>query len=156
MLDVVIGGGRVIDGSGAPWVRADIGLQGEKIAAIGDLSQAEAASAIDATGKIVAPGFIDCHSHSDWSLLANRGADSTLKMGVTTEVVGNCGMSYAPVSPLNRDRLATDVARTSPGATVEWTTFAEYLAHVRRDSTGANYAFLVGHAAIRSAVMGSE
>ncbi|MGH2350053.1 MAG: N-acyl-D-amino-acid deacylase family protein [Chloroflexota bacterium] len=156
MLDVVIGGGRVIDGSGAPWVRADIGLQGEKIAAIGDLSQAEAASAIDATGKIVAPGFIDCHSHSDWSLLANRGADSTLKMGVTTEVVGNCGMSYAPVSPLNRDRLATDVARTSPGATVEWTTFAEYLAHVRRDSTGANYAFLVGHAAIRSAVMASE
>ncbi|MDQ3700017.1 MAG: D-aminoacylase [Chloroflexota bacterium] len=156
MLDVVIRGGRMVDGSGAPWVRADVGLMGGRIAAIGDLSRAEATTAIDAAGKIVAPGFIDCHSHSDWSLLANRGCDSTVKMGVTTEVVGNCGMSYAPVSPLNQARLEHDVARTSPGATLEWTTFAEYLDHVRRGGIGANYAFLVGHGAIRSAVMGSE
>ncbi|HVG96921.1 MAG TPA: D-aminoacylase [Chloroflexota bacterium] len=156
MLDAVIRGGRVVDGSGAPWVRADVGIAGGKIAAVGDLSAAAAATAIDATGKIVAPGFIDCHSHSDWSLLANRDCDSTLAQGVTTEVVGNCGMSYAPVGPLNRERVETDVARTSPGAAVAWTTFGEYLDHVRAGGIGANYAFLVGHAAIRTAVIGSE
>lgn len=157
MLDVVIRGGRVVDGSGAPWVRADVGIAGGRIAAIGDLSTAEAARQIDAAGQIVSPGFIDCHSHSDWSLLANRGTDSTLMMGVTTEVVGNCGMSYAPVSPLNRDRLEMDVARTSPGATVAWNTFGEYLDYIRGNGgIGANYAFLAGHAAIRSAAMGSD
>jgi N-acyl-D-amino-acid deacylase len=156
MLDVVIKNGKVVDGSGAPWVRADVGIQDGKIAAVGNLEHAQAATQIDAAGKIVAPGFIDCHSHSDWSLLANRGADSTLMQGVTTEVVGNCGMSYAPVSALNRDRLATDVARTSPGATVAWNTFGEYLDHVRGGGIGANFAFLVGHAAVRSAVIGSD
>jgi N-acyl-D-amino-acid deacylase len=156
VLDVVIRNGRVVDGSGAPWVRADVGLQGGKVAAIGNLARAQAQTEVDAAGKVVAPGFIDCHSHSDWSLLANRGADSTVMQGVTTEVVGNCGMSYAPVSRLNRARLETDVARTSPGAAVEWTTFGEYLDHVRNGGLGANFAFLVGHAAIRSAVMGSE
>jgi N-acyl-D-amino-acid deacylase len=155
MLDVVIRGGRVVDGSGAPWVRADVGLLGGRIAAVGNLASAEAALEIDATSKIVAPGFIDCHSHSDWSLLANRGADSTLMQGVTTEVVGNCGMSYAPVTERNRERLETDVERTSPGARVAWNTFGEYLDHVRQGGIGANYSFLVGHAAIRSAVMGS-
>ena len=156
MLDTVILNARVIDGSGAPWVRADVGLQGGKISAIGDLRDAAARTTIDATGKFVAPGFIDSHSHSDWSLLANRDCDSTLMQGVTTEVVGNCGMSYAPVTPLNRERLATDVDRTSPGATIEWNTFGEYLDHVRQGGVGANYAFLVGHAAVRSSVMGSD
>jgi N-acyl-D-amino-acid deacylase len=155
MLEAVIRGGRVVDGSGAPWVRADVGIQGGRIAAVGDLSEAEASTVLDATGKIVAPGFIDCHSHSDWSLLANRMCASTLRQGVTTEVVGNCGMSYAPVSPLNRARLETDVARTSPGAEVTWTTFGEYLDRLRDGGTGANYAVLVGHAAIRTAAMGS-
>jgi N-acyl-D-amino-acid deacylase len=156
MLDVVIRGGRVVDGSGAPWVRADVGIAGQRIAAVGDLSAADAETTIDATGKIVAPGFVDCHSHSDWSLLANRDCESTLKMGVTTEIVGNCGMSYAPVSPLNRSRLETDVARTSPGVEVAWTSFGEYLDRVRKGGIGANYAFLVGHAAVRSAAMGSD
>lgn len=155
-LDVIIRNGRVVDGSGAPWVRADVGIEGERIAAIGNLRHAQATREIDAGGKIVAPGFIDCHSHSDWSLLANRGADSSLMQGVTTEIVGNCGLSYAPVSPLNRARIETDVARTSPGATVSWTTFGEYLDHVRAGGIGANFAFLAGHAAIRSAVIGSE
>ena len=76
MLDVVIRGGRVIDGSGAPWVRADVGLQGARIAAVGNLAHAQATREIDASGKIVAPCFVDCHSHSDWSLLANLGAGS--------------------------------------------------------------------------------
>src|SRR5687768_11266007 len=156
VLDTLILNARVIDGSGAPWTRADVAIQDGRIAAVGGLRDAQARTAIDATGKYVAPGFIDCHSHSDWSLLANRDSDSTLMQGVTTEVVGNCGMSYAPVSPLNHDRLATDVSRTSPGATIEWTSFAQYLDHVRSGGIGANYAFLVGHAAVRSSVMGSD
>ena len=136
MLDVLIAGGQVVDGSGAPWVQADVGIQGGRIAAVGRLAGAQAARQIDATGKVVAPGFIDCHSHSDWSLLANRGADSSLKQGVTTEIVGNCGMSYAPLSALNRARLEMDVARTSPGATVAWTSFGEYLDHIRGGGIG--------------------
>jgi N-acyl-D-amino-acid deacylase len=156
VLDTLILNARLVDGSGAPWTRADVGIQDGRIAAIGGLRDAQAKTTIDASGKYVAPGFIDCHSHSDWSLLANRDCDSTLMQGVTTEVVGNCGMSYAPVTSLNEDRLATDVSRTSPGATIQWRSFAEYLDHVRDGGIGANYAFLVGHAAIRSAVMGSD
>ena len=156
MLDTIILNARVIDGSGAPWTRADVAIQDGKIAAIGSLHRAEAKTTIDAEGKFVAPGFIDCHSHSDWSLLANRDSDSTLMQGVTTEIVGNCGMSYAPVSQFNHDRLATDVDRTSPGATIQWKSFGEYLDHVRGEGTGANYAFLAGHAAIRSSVIGSD
>lgn len=155
-LDVVIRRGQVVDGTGAPWVRADVGIADGRIAAIGNLDGAQAANEIDATGLVVAPGFIDCHSHSDWSLLANRGADSTLMQGVTTEVVGNCGMSYAPVTARNEARLAADVARTSPGVTLAWGTFHEYLDHVRDGGLGANFAFQVGHGAIRSAAIGSE
>lgn len=154
-LDVVIRHGRVVDGTGSPWVRADVGVADGRIVAVGNLSGATATTEIDATGLVVAPGFIDCHSHSDWSLLANRGADSTLMQGVTTEIVGNCGMSYAPVSALNEARLASDVARTSPGVTLAWESFAEYLEHVRAGGLGANFAFQVGHGAIRSAVIGS-
>lgn len=156
MLDVLIRGGQVVDGSGAPWVRADVGIRGNRIEVIGQLAGATAAREIDATGKTVAPGFIDCHSHSDWSLLANRGSDSTLLQGVTTEVVGNCGMSHAPVSDLNRTHIAADLARRSPGAALAWTTFGEYLDHMRQGGLGANYAFLVGHAAIRGASMGTD
>ena len=155
-LDVVIRHGRVIDGTGAPWVRADVGIADGRIVAVGNLEGADAPTDIDASNLIVAPGFIDCHSHSDWSLLANRGADSTLMQGVTTEIVGNCGMSYAPVTALNEARLASDVARTSPGISIAWASFGDYLDHVRQGGIGANFAFQVGHAAVRSAVMGSE
>ena len=155
-LDVVIRHGRVIDGTGAPWVRADVGIADGRIVAVGNLEGADAPTDIDASDLIVAPGFIDCHSHSDWSLLANRGADSTLMQGVTTEIVGNCGMSYAPVTALNEARLASDVARTSPGISIAWASFGDYLDHVRQGGIGANFAFQVGHAAVRSAVMGSE
>src|SRR5688500_10086050 len=84
VLDTLILNARVIDGSGAPWTRADVGIEDRRIAAVGDLRDAQARTTIDATGKYVAPGFIDCHSHSDWSLLANRDSDSTLMQGVTT------------------------------------------------------------------------
>jgi N-acyl-D-amino-acid deacylase len=145
MLDLLIRGGMVVDGTGSPWVRADIGIERDRVVAIGGLEHASAACEIDATGKAVSPGFIDCHSHSDGAaagpgagVLHNPLCVSTLLQGVTTEVVGNCGLSPAPLR-------ATDGSLTS---------FGDYLQTVDQSGLSANYAFLVGHHAIRRAVMG--
>jgi hypothetical protein len=91
MLDVLITGGTVIDGSGAPGRVMDVGIVGDRIAAVEPLAGAQAARVIAATGLVVAPGFIDIHSHSDFTLLADPRAASSITQGVTLEVVGNCG-----------------------------------------------------------------
>ncbi len=98
MLDIKIAGGRIVDGTGAPARGADVGITGDAITAVGDLAREPAGRTIDAAGLTVAPGFIDVHSHSDWRLWGNRRAESKIRQGVTTEVVGNCGFSPAPVS----------------------------------------------------------
>lgn len=140
MLDVVIRGGRLIDGTGAPWVLGDLGIAGGKIVALGNLAGAEAAQVIDAAGLAVSPGFIDCHSHSDRTALQNPFCESTLLQGVTTEVVGNCGGSPAPL-------------RREDGTILS---FGQYLEQVEQQGLSANYAFLVGHGSIRRTVMGVE
>src|SRR3990170_4945263 len=99
MLDTKIEGATVVDGTGATGFRADVGITGEAIAAVGDLSQEPAGTVLRASGLMLAPGFIDMHSHSDWRLWVNRRAESKVRQGVTTEVVGNCGFSPAPVNP---------------------------------------------------------
>lgn len=101
MFDIVIRGGEIIDGTRAPRRRADVGIQGAQIAAIGDLGAAEAGMVIDATGKIVAPGFVDVHNHSDAWLLKTPHLVSKTMQGFTTEVIMADGISYAPVSPTN-------------------------------------------------------
>src|SRR5919202_3772471 len=99
-LDVLIRNGRVADGTGNPLYPADVAIQGDRIVSVGHLPAGTAAlRVIDATGKIVCPGFVDCHSHSDRSILANPTAQSTIRQGITTEIVGNCGGSYAPDGP---------------------------------------------------------
>jgi N-acyl-D-amino-acid deacylase len=140
MLDVLIRDGMVVDGTGSPWTRADVGIAGRRVVAVGHLEGAGAGRTVDAAGLAVAPGFIDCHSHSDGGVLQNRGCESTLLQGVTTEVVGNCGSSPAP-------RVGPDGQLTS---------FAAFLEEVDAGGLGANYAFLVGHGAIRRAVMGVQ
>lgn len=140
MLDVLIRGGRIVDGTGSPWTLGDVAVEGGKIAAIGYLPNAQATRVVEAAGMAVAPGFIDCHSHSDRMALENPYCESTLLQGVTTEVVGNCGGSPAP-------------SRNASGV---MTTFANYLGQVDRQGLAANYAFLVGHGTIRRAVMGVE
>src|SRR5262249_59683374 len=95
--DVVIHGGTVVDGSGAARFSADVGIADGLITAIGDLAGDVAASRIDATGKIVAPGFIDVHTHDDGALLASNGMDPKISQGVTTVVAGNCGISLGPL-----------------------------------------------------------
>lgn len=113
MLDWVLEGGTVIDGSRAERRRADVGIRGGRIAAVGDLAAASSAKRLDVTGKIVVPGFIDAHSHSDLTVLANPGFESTIRQGVTTEVVGNCGLAIAPLREETRGGvLAQDCEAT--------------------------------------------
>ena len=91
-FDLIIAGGTVVDGSGAPGVRADVGVRGELIAAVGDLAVAEARQPIDASGHTVIPGIVDCHAHSDLNLLADPRGASKIMQGVTTELNGQCGL----------------------------------------------------------------
>ena len=101
MFDVVIAGGTIVDGMGRTGYRGDVGLKGETIEAIGDLSKAEAGRRIDATGHVVAPGFIDTHTHSEGALLVDPQHANGLRQGITTEFLGIDGMSYAPLSAYN-------------------------------------------------------
>ncbi|RLC61640.1 MAG: D-aminoacylase, partial [Chloroflexi bacterium] len=101
MFDLIIREGRIIDGSGTPGYYGDVGIQGERITAIGRLDHAEALRVIEADGRVVCPGFIDMHSHSDVMLLANPRHEPKVMQGVTTDVLGLDGLSYAPLSPPN-------------------------------------------------------
>ena len=104
MLDLKILQGQILDGSGAPGFVADIGVKGDRIAEIGDLSEAQAARTLEASGRIVCPGFRDAHSHSDVFLMVEPSAPSKLTQGITTEVTGNCGCSAAPIRTTRRCR----------------------------------------------------
>ena len=118
MEDLLIRGGQVIDGSGTSARRADVAIRDGRITAMGDCEGLEARREIDASGQIVAPGFIDIHTHSDFTLPLNPLAESKIRQGVTTEVVGNCGYSTAPVLPGKAEALQDYLRAGAPG----WTT----------------------------------
>lgn len=152
MLDYKIIGGQVLDGTGATPVRADVGVAGDRIAAIGDLAKAESAAVIDAAGKCVAPGFIDAHSHSDAYLLIEPSAPSKLYQGVTTEIVGNCGASAAPLA--DAAWLPSDWrAQTYSGT---WRSVAEYRCLLEQARPAPNVMLLIGHGKLRAWVMGYQ
>jgi N-acyl-D-amino-acid deacylase len=154
MFDVKIEGGTVVDGTGTAGGRTDVGIRGEWIVALGDLSRESAGRTLNASSKVVAPGFIDMHSHSDWSLWGNRRAESKIRQGVTTEVVGNCGFSPAPVSTDHLEDLrAFGLARPS-GLDFRWRSMEEYLDAFDAHGTALNVVQLVGHGALRIAAMG--
>lgn len=158
MYDVVITGGTVIDGSGAPGVRADVALEGDRIAAAGDLRDAAAVRRIDAAGRIVAPGFIDTHAHSEISLIARPDARAKTRQGVTTEVVGNCGFSAFPLAGATRE-MARHFAQPVLGHGAiawGWRDAAGYFARLEREGLGVNVATLVGHGTLRNAVLGFD
>jgi N-acyl-D-amino-acid deacylase len=154
MLDLKIEGATVIDGTGVAGGRADIGIRDEIIVALGDLSREPAGRTTHAAGRVVAPGFIDMHSHSDWRLWDNRRAESKIRQGVTTEVVGNCGFSPAPVSAQHVDDLRGFALHLPRGMDFHWRSVGEYLDAFDAEGTALNVIQLVGHGTLRVAAMG--
>lgn len=161
MLDLVLKNGQVIDGTGNPWFKADVGIQEGKIAAVGDLAGAEARRVVDVAGLVVTPGFMDPHSHTDCSALKNSEALTSIQQGITTEFVGNCGMSpYFPISDRNRETAEMELAdlfEVDLGEmTVDWMDLAGFRRQLEKKGVGTNLACFVGHNNVRSAVMGEE
>ena len=153
MHDVIIKNGFLIDGTGSPWFRADISIEGERIAEIGDLKSAEARETIDATGLIVSPGLIDTHNHSDFSIVIDGKAQSMVRQGVTTVVQGNCGSSPAPVKDPEELRIR---ARALYQPDWKWRTLGEYFDRLESQGISLNVIQIVGHSNIRVYVMGYE
>lgn len=140
MLNLVIKNARLVDGTGAPWFYGSIGVLGERIAELGQVDT-PAQRVIDAAGRVVAPGFIDAHSHSDEAFFKNPQAESKVRQGVTTEVIGQCGSSAAP-------------REAKSDHTEAYASFAEYLELLTAQGLGVNVVPLVGHGNIRAVAMG--
>ena len=150
--DILIKGGTVIDGTGAARALADVGINDDRIAAVEDLSQARAGRVIDASNRIVAPGFIDVHTHDDRVLLANPSMDMKVSQGVTTVVVGNCGISLAP---LVADNPPPPLDLIAEAGACRYATFDSFLGAVDAAPPAVNAAFLVGHSTLRVGTMDS-
>jgi N-acyl-D-amino-acid deacylase len=154
VFDLVIKNGTVIDGIADSSFRADIGISGEKIMAVGDLHSARARVMVDASGRVVSPGFIDIHTHTGIELLVNPKGESKIRQGVTTELTGNCGGSDFP-----RENEPGSEERDSLkklGLKLDWVDLEGYRARLSRDGIGLNHATLVGHGTVRAFVMGEE
>jgi len=157
-IDLVITNGRILDGCGNPWFWGDLAIRGGRIVEIAPVSTLLGKETLDVGGRFVAPGFIDIHTHSDLSILINRYAESAIRQGVTTHVIGNCGMSPAPVT----ETYLTDMHNywgpisEQSEVTWEWRTFNQYLRALQRGGLAINIASLAGHAALRMAVMGLD
>ncbi len=153
MLDILLEGGKIYDGTGGEPYVADIGLHNGRIREIGDLSEATAAERLPVAGLAVAPGFIDLHTHSDFTLLVDGRAESQVHQGVTTEVVGQCGFSCAPVT-CDADIELAGIGFTDSAIRLGWRSFGDYLERLEATPLGVNVAACVGHGTIHRAVLG--
>ena len=185
MFDVILSGGTIYDGSGSPGKVADIAIKDGVIAEIGYLTDAASRSRIDVSGKAVVPGFIDMHSHADCSVPMWPDMESTLGQGITTCFAGHCGMGVAPVSnywieqcfesrafdalipqfsggPIPGTGRIVQTKELRPafqkvyGETLDWGSFSEYLAHLKRVGHGANLVINVGHSQLRQQFLGNN
>jgi N-acyl-D-amino-acid deacylase len=145
--DVLIRGGHIVDGTGNPWFAGDVGIRSGRIAAVGRLPNATASRIVDATGRVVAPGFIDLHTHSDIALLADGTAQSKVRQGVTLDIMGE-STSVAPRDGL-RDGAVEGVAQ-------DWTTFTGYFQRVERQGISMNAISHISSEQVRRVVMGYE
>jgi len=161
MYDAVVTNGRVIDGTGAPARVAGIGIRHGRVVAVGDLDESGRV-VIDAGGLVVAPGFIDLHSHYDAQVFWDTTLTPSCLHGVTTVVGGNCGLTLAPVSAADQDFLTRLLARVEAipveallaGVEYTWSSYPEFLDAIEAKPLGLNMGFMVGHSAVRRAVMG--
>ena len=154
MFDLVIKNGLIVDGTGRPGFRADVGIIGDRIATVGELD-APARRVLEAEGCAVTPGFIDVHSHTDELVIANPTCESKVTQGVTTEVSGNCGDSAAPRGGhQNLEESASWLA--DYGIELDWTSMSEFLHKLDQVPKSINFATLVGHGIVRSAAVGYE
>ena len=153
MDDIVIRGAQVIDGSGAPAHHATIAVRDGRICAITTDQTPQAHRVIDATGLVATPGFIDIHTHSDFTLPLNPRAESKIRQGVTTEVLGNCGFSAAPALPGRIEMLRDYLAASAPWLEFRNTTFADYMDTF--PATSVNTIMQVGHHTLRLMAMGT-
>ena len=162
-FDLVIRDGTVVDGSGSPPRRADVGITDGIITAVGDVD-GTARAEIDAEGRVVTPGFVDGHTHMDAQVMWDELGTSSCWHGVTTVVMGNCGFTLAPARENERElavrslERAEDISADALAAGVEWAweTFPEYLDAVDARPKGINYAAYLGHSALRTFVMGES
>ncbi len=158
--DLVIRGGTIVDGTGAPMRRADVAVKAGRIVAIGD--NLDATRVVDATGHFVAPGFFDIHTHYDAQVFWDPGLTSSCWHGVTSVIAGNCGFSIAPTREAQRGAIVRtlqaveDMSENMLNAGIDWSfeTFAEYLALVERRGTILNFGCYIGHSPVRLYVMG--
>jgi N-acyl-D-amino-acid deacylase len=150
-IDLVIRNGHVIDGTGGPPLRADVGVRADRIVAVGDIAAAPGQTVIDAAGKVVAPGFIDVHTHDDRAVLNTPDMTMKASQGVTTVVVGNCGISLAPLSLQEAPPPPLDLIGDQ--AAFRYPTFATYLDDLDRHPPAINTACLVGHTTLRVGAM---
>jgi len=151
-FDLILRDGRIVDGTGNPWYYSDIGIRNGKIVAISRRIEEKADRVIKVRGLVVAPGFIDVHSHTDRTIYWNRYGESALKQGITTMVTGMCGGSAAPIT----DEMAKRMMMRFPERKIEWRTFREFLRMVSKNGLGINIAPFVGHNTIRTMVLGPE
>jgi len=161
--DLVIRGGTVVDGTGAPARRADVGIVGDRIVEMGDCA-GEATETYDAGGKLVTPGFVDIHTHLDAQLAWDPVGTVSCWHGVTTAVMGNCGVTFAPCKPADRQLLAEMMESVEDipadailtGLPWDWESYPEYLDSYARMPKGINVGGMVGHCSVRIAVMGDR
>jgi dihydroorotase/N-acyl-D-amino-acid deacylase len=156
-FDLLLRGGTLIDGTGTAGRRADIGVLGDRILAVGDLSavaDADVVRVMDVTDRVVSPGFVDPHGHSDGSLFLDGALASHLHQGFTTQLSGNCGDTLAPIT--DTGRALVDLSLRPHQLEARWSTFAEYLARVEEQPLGPNVAILVGHGTVRGSVIGPD
>jgi len=157
MFDLIIRNASLIDGTGAPARSADVGVVDERITAIGTIAaDIPAESTIDAEGRVLCPGFIDIHTHSDLTLVADGTGESKLRQGVTTEVVGNCSFAAFPIEPARLDLHSDHLARATEALTPWWTDLDGYADALHEAGLAINVAPLAGHGTLRVAAMGVD
>jgi N-acyl-D-aspartate/D-glutamate deacylase len=164
MIDLIVRGGDLIDGTGAARRRADVGVDEGRIVEIGDLSGRVAQSTVEAEGHVVTPGFIDAHTHMDAQIAWDPLGESSCFHGVTTALMGNCGFTLAPARSTERHLVvrnlerAEDIAAEAMEAGIDWSweTFPEYLDFVEGTPKGINYGCQIGHSALRTWAMGER